>query len=80
MFKEKWHFILAGVLALVFVLKGFLEGRSHNGMIDEFRDDLQRRVTNKREEAINRAEEKYDDAVGSDLHDRLDDVLGPRKQ
>lgn len=78
--KEKWYFIVSAVLAVIFVLKGFFEGRDRNEMLDSFRDELQRRVRIKRKEAIDDAEEKHEHSVDSSIDDWMDDQLGSDRE
>ena len=78
MLKESWYLIVAGALALIFVVRDFFDKKSSHKLMETFKDKLQAKVREKRKEAIDRAEEKHDDTVDSDLDDWLDDKLGPK--
>ena len=77
MFKEKWAAIVAAVLGLLFIFRGYTGKKQKSDIMDKFKDELHANTEEKKQEAMKDAEDKYDDTVGSSVDDWLDDQLGP---
>ena len=74
--REKWYFIVAAVLGVIWIIRGYFDEKQHDGLVEGFKERLEYYVRLKRKEAIDRAEKKHDNTVDSDLDDWLDDELG----